>query len=95
MASAVQDLAAQTPGKESIAIEAFARALRMVRGEREACVVVEGEGWCSVGVEGEGMWYGGGGRGYVVWRWRGRVMWYGGGGGGVCGMGVEGEGCVV
>ena len=34
MANAVQDLAAQTPGKESIAIEAFARALRMVRGER-------------------------------------------------------------
>ena len=36
MANAVQDLAAQTPGKESIAIEAFARALRMVRGERES-----------------------------------------------------------
>ena len=30
MANAVQDLAAQTPGKESIAIEAFARALRML-----------------------------------------------------------------
>ena len=39
MASAVQDLAAKTPGKESIAIEAFAKALRMVCGE--SCL------WCE------------------------------------------------
>ena len=54
MANAVQDLAAQTPGKESIAIEAFARALRMVSGKRGAGV---GWGWreglC-------GVWSGGG-----------------------------------
>lgn len=30
MANAVQNLAAQTPGKEAIAIEAFAKALRQV-----------------------------------------------------------------
>jgi len=31
MANAVTQLAAKTPGKEAIAIEAYARALRMVR----------------------------------------------------------------
>ena len=31
MAEAVSQLAAKTPGKEAIAMEAFARALRMVR----------------------------------------------------------------
>ena len=31
MASAVQDLAAKTPGKESMAMEAFAKALRQVQ----------------------------------------------------------------
>ena len=30
MANAVQNLAAQTPGKEAIAIESFAKALRQV-----------------------------------------------------------------
>jgi len=30
MANAVSELATKTPGKEAIAIEAFARALRMV-----------------------------------------------------------------
>ena len=30
MANAVQNLAGQTPGKEAIAIEAFAKALRQV-----------------------------------------------------------------
>ena len=31
----------------------------------------------------------------VEWGWRGRAMWYGGEGGGLCGMGVKGEGYVV
>ena len=33
MADAVQKLAATTPGKESMAMESFAKALRQVRGD--------------------------------------------------------------
>ena len=40
MANAVQNLAAQTPGKEAIAIESFAKALRQV-SSYILCEVVE------------------------------------------------------
>jgi len=38
MANAVTQLAAKTPGKEAIAIEAYARALRMVCIDYLCCV---------------------------------------------------------
>ena len=38
MANAVQKLAATTPGKESMAMESFAKALRQVR-EEEDCII--------------------------------------------------------
>jgi len=43
MANAVSQLAAKTPGKEAIAIEAYARALRMVCHKR--CNISCADNW--------------------------------------------------
>lgn len=54
MAKVVSDLANRTPGKEAVAMESFAKALRMVRHVRSADIWMFREDQCSDAVEGVG-----------------------------------------